>query len=117
MVNADFDIEKYTSHAMEIFRHYNDDEKILVLRALPLLDESRNEEYPDDIMVFFSKDGCAPEGMWVRYEDYTEDHDILGELLNQPNQNMGVNRGDMVKFSIAKDEEGKVICFCDLNKN
>lgn len=113
-VHADFDLDTYTSHAMEIFRHYNRDEKILVLRALPLLDDVRNQEYPDDILVFFFKQGLNPEGMWVRYEDYDENHDILGRLLNQPNQDMGVNAGDMVKFSFTKDEDDKIVCFCNL---
>ena len=113
-IPADFDLDSYTSHAMEIFNHYNDDEKILVLRALPLLDDVRNQEYPDDILVFFFKEGLNPEGMWVRYEDYDEEHDILGRLLNQPNQDMGVNAGDMVKFSFTKDKNDKIVCFCNL---
>lgn len=113
-VDADF-IEEYKKRAMDIFKFYNDDEKIFVLRSLPLLDEFRNEQHPDDILVFFFKEGCKPEGMWVRYEDYTEEHDIFGTLLNQPNQDMGVNEGDMVKFSFAKNQDGDLLCVCKLD--
>ena len=115
-VKADFDIETYISHAMEVFKHYNDDEKIFELRTLELLDEVRELEYPDDVFVGFFKEGFGGEGMWVRYEDYDKEHDIIGRLLNQPNQDLGINAGDMVKFSLTKDENDKVVCYCDLNK-
>jgi len=115
-VNADFDIEEYKSHARDVFKHYNDDKKILVLRMLPMLDEYRNEQHPDDILVFFFKEGLTPEGMWVRYEDFNEEHEIFGRLLNQPNQDFGVNMGDAVKFSFAKNQDGALICVCDLDE-
>lgn len=54
--------------------------------------------------------------MWVRYEDYDEEHDIIGRLLNQPNQDLGVNAGDMIKFSFMKDKEDKLFCYCDLDE-
>ena len=114
-VNADFDIEEYKKHARDIFKHYNEDEKLLVLRMLPMLDEFRNEQHPDDILVFFFKEGCNPEGMWVRYEDYNEEQDIFGRLLNQPNQDMGVNVGDLVKFSFASNQDGDLLCVCKLD--
>lgn len=115
MLPSDFDIEPFTSRALEIFKYYNDDENILVLRALPLLDELRDQVFPDDILVFFFKEGFGAEGMWVRYEDYDEDLDIHGRLLNQPNQDLGINCGDMVRFSLTKDENDKVVCFCNLD--
>ena len=116
MIPSDFDIEPFTSRAMEIFKLYNDDEKILVLRALPLLDELRDQEFPDDILVIFLKKGFGAEGMWVRYEDYDEEHDIIGRLLNQPNQDLGINAGDMIKFSFMKDNDDKLFCYCDLDE-
>ena len=115
-LNAGFDFESYKSHAMDIFRHYNDDEKILVLRLLDMFDGLRDQEFPDDLLVIFFKEGFGAEGMWVRYEDFNDDHEIFGTLLNQPNQDLGINRGDTVKFDFTKDEEDKVVCFCDLNE-
>ena len=116
MIPSDFDIAPFTSRAMEIFKLYNDDEKILVLRALPLLDDVRDKEFPDDILVIFLKEGFGAEGMWVRYEDYDEEHDIIGRLLNQPNQDLGINAGDMIKFSFMKDNDDKLFCYCDLDE-
>ena len=115
MINADFDLDTHISHAMEIFAHYNDDEKIFELRKSELLDDVRESEYPDDIFVGFFKKGFGGEGMWVRYED-VEGTDFYGVLLNQPNQDLGVNRGDRVKFHLTKDKDDKVFCFCDLDE-
>ena len=114
-VKADFDIETYISHAMEVFKHYNDDEKIFELRTLELLDEVRELEYPDDVFVGFFKEGFGGEGMWVRCEDF-EGKDFYGILLNQPEQDLGVNMGDRVKFHLTKDKDDKIFCFCDLDE-
>ena len=114
-VKANCDLEDYISRAMETFGHYNDDEKIFELRNLELLDEVREPEYPDDIFVGFFKKGFGGEGMWVRYED-VEGTDFYGVLLNQPNQDLGVNMGDRVKFHLTKDKDDKVFCFCDLDE-
>lgn len=114
-INTDFDLKKYTSRAMDIFKHYNENEKLLILRALPILDELRDQEFPDDILVIFFKEGFGAEGMWVRYEDYNEEHDIFGTLLNQPNQDLGINKGDKVKFSFTKNQNDEIVCFCNLN--
>ena len=115
-VVADFDIENYKDKALYVFKLYNDDEKILELRNLELLDELREGEYPDDIFVGFFKTGFGGEGMWVRYEDF-EGTDFYGILLNQPNQDLGVNVGDRVKFHLTKDKEDKIFCFCDLDND
>ena len=115
MINADFDLDTHISHAMEIFAHYNDDEKIFELRKLELLDDVRESEYPDDIFVGFFKKGFGGEGMWVRCDDF-EGKDFYGVLLNQPNQDLGVNMGDRVKFHLSRDNEDKIFCFCDLDE-
>ena len=113
-VKSDIDIEEYKSKVK------NDlgvkvDEKISDLRNLKILDEFRSEEFPDDILVFFFKEGCSAEGMWVRYEDTNEEKEIFGTLLSQPNQNMGINKGDRIKFNIIK-AEGDSFCCCDLDE-
>ena len=61
------------------------------------------------------KKGFGGEGMWVRYKD-VEGTDFYGVLLNQPNQDLGVNMGDRVKFHLTKDKDDKVFCFCDLDE-
>ena len=114
-LNADFDIKTYNDHAMEIFHLYNDNDKLLALRNLELLDEVREPEYPDDVFVGFFKKGFGGEGMWVRYEDF-EETDFYGILLNQPEQDLGVNMGDRVKFHLTRDKDNKIFCFCDLDE-
>lgn len=114
-LSGDIDIESYKNQAMEIFRLYNDDEKLFKLRKLELLDEVREPEYPDDIFVGFFKKGFGGEGMWVRCEDF-ENTDFYGILLNQPSQDIGVNEGDRVKFHLTRDEDDKIFCFCDLDE-
>lgn len=114
-LNPDFDIESYKDHAMEIFYLYNDNDKLFTLRKLDILDELREPEYPDDVFVGFFKKGFGGEGMWVRYEDF-EETDFYGILLNQPEQNLGVNKGDRVKFHITKNKNDKIFCFCDLDE-
>ena len=99
--------EDYVKRHME---HYVQNDDITELRNLKSLDKFRNDEYPDDILVIFFKKGCTPEGMWVRYEKKENEY-IVGKLLNSPHQNLGVDMGDSVKFSIEEDK-----CVCDLNK-
>ena len=48
---------------------------------------------------------------------YFEGTDFYGILLNQPNQDLGVNVGDRVKFHLTKDKEDKIFCFCDLDND
>ena len=99
--------EDYVKRHME---HYVQNDDITELRNLKSLDKFRNDEYPDDILVIFFKNGCTPEGMWVRYEKKENEY-IIGKLLNSPDQNLGVDMGDSVKFII-----GEEMCICDLNK-
>ena len=114
-VKSDIDIGEYKSKVKNDLA-LKVDEKISDLRNLKVLDEFRSEEFPDDILVFFFKEGCTAEGMWVRCEDYNENNQFFGTLLNQPNQNMGVNKGDKIKFNINK-VDGDSFCSCDLDND
>ena len=109
-----FDLNCFEDYVKRHMEHYIPNDDIKELRNLKSLDEYRNNDYPDDILVFFFKKGCNPEGMWVRYMEKKDDY-IVGKLLNSPNQNLGVDMGDSVKFSIG-EKSGKKMCICDLNK-
>ena len=102
-VTANCNLEEYKSKVKEDAVAIKDDDKYSLLRGLKELDEFRNEEFPDDILVFFFKEGCSAEGMWVRHEELNGNNEFYGTLINQPNQNLGVNKGDKVKFNIIKD--------------
>ena len=91
------------------------DDRLAELRSLKELDEFRSEEFPDDILVFFFKEGFSTEGMWVRYEDMNENKEIVGTLINNPNQNLGIKEGDRVKFKLSEDYGG-LACCCNLDE-
>ena len=114
-VNAICDIDEYKSKIKEDAGVLKDDDKLSHLRSLKELDKFRNEEFPDDILVFFFKEGCSTEGMWVRYEEMNENKEIVGTLINNPNQNLGIKEGDRVKFKLSEDYGG-LACFCNLDE-
>lgn len=103
-----FDLNCFEEYANEHIEIYDFDDDIKELRNLKSLDKFRNNEFPDDILVIFFKEGCEPEGMWVRYKKKVNDY-FIGELLNSPNQNLGVIMGDSINFIIGED-----MCFCNL---
>ena len=113
MINNDFELEKHVEYANEITESYRKDLKLEAFRMLDLIDESRENDYPDDILVYFYSEGFNVEGMWVRGEELNEGY-ITGTLLNQPNQDFGISSGDKVKVILQKDGDDKIICVADL---
>ncbi|MBQ9026955.1 MAG: hypothetical protein IJ104_11435 [Methanobrevibacter sp.] len=113
LVNNDFDLEHYVNYAINQTEVYRKDSDVEILRAFSEIDPCRNEDFPDDFLVFFFKEGLNPEGMWVRGMELKKDH-ILAELLNQPNQDFGVNAGDIIKVVVYEDESGEISCIADL---
>lgn len=111
--NSDFDIGYYEEFSQMVY-HYSQNEAIEALRSIEEIDHLRNEDWPDDVLVHFIKDGLKAEGMWVRYEDITEEGLIAGKLLNTPYQDFGVKAGDDVEAFLSKNGED-IILVCDLN--
>ncbi|WP_111684155.1 hypothetical protein [Winogradskyella tangerina] len=72
--------------------------KLELFREEKLFDEFRAQGYPDDVMVLLPphKD-IRPEQVWLRVEEYSPENKIIGgTLLNQPHQNFGVNKNDVL---------------------
>lgn len=113
LINDDFDLEYYFNYAINQTETYRKNEDVEILRAFEEIDSCRNEDFPDDFLVYFFKEGLNPEGMWVRGIELKKDH-ILAELLNQPNQNFGINAGDIIKVIVYEDELGEISCIADL---
>ncbi|MCW1073651.1 SseB family protein, partial [Streptococcus anginosus] len=84
---------------IEMLEIYNAGDEVEESRNMHFLDESRNPEYPDDVLVYPVKDGNNPEGCWVRIEGLAEDH-IFGTLLNEPEQDFGCHEGDKIPFYV-----------------
>ena len=109
-VTADCEFDYYSDYAKGILPNYTTDD-LTAVRFLELLDESRNDDYPDDVLVIFFKKDFQPEGMWVRCEKLHEGY-IEGVLLNSPNQDFGVKSGDRVNFNVQYDEDSdRYFCF------
>ena len=113
-VQSGFDFKPIFQYAADMSKVHMGDSKLETLRMLDLIDDSREDDYPDDILVYFFKENFTPEGIWVRGEELTESC-IVGTLLNQPNQDLGVSRSDKVEVYLEKDPTGNIICFVDLN--
>lgn len=111
--NSDFDIGYYEEFSQMVY-HYSQNEAIEALRSIEEIDHLRNEDWSDDVLVHFIKDGLKAEGMWVRYEDINEEGLIAGKLLNTPYQDFGVKAGDDVEAFLTKNGED-IILVCELN--
>ena len=113
LINDDFDLEYYMSYAINQTENYRNDQEVEILRAFSEIDSCRNEDFPDDFLTYFFKEGLNPEGMWVRGIELKKDH-ILAELLNQPSQDFGISAGDIMKVIVYEDELGERSCIADL---
>lgn len=113
-VNDDFDLDEYGKFS-KIAAHYYVNPNVEMLRYQEILDGARNEDYPDDLIVVFIKEGLQMEKMWVRCEDLDSEKNIDATLLNTPYQDFGVKAGDLVKVFPHKLESGEWIVICDLN--
>ena len=76
------------------------------------LDHLRDKHHPDDVMVILRRRGEEKgEGVWVRLEGITEMF-VIGELLNEPYDDFGYHKGDMVCMREVK-EDGETSLFLD----
>ena len=73
------------------------DPAVEAFRDIKCIDSSRHPQYPDDLIVFFVRDGLKPEGIWCRICGQRNGH-ICGELLNAPYGFFGVTQGDIVEI-------------------
>ena len=114
--NDDFDLSDYNELIERIDYAYRVNDDVELLRSLEILDGNRDDTFPDDVLVYFLKEGFGVEGMWVRYERIVEEHFIEGTLLNTPDQDLGVEMGDKVKiFHYRPNEDAEWALICDLN--
>lgn len=94
--------------------NYKINEEVEESCKMGFLDTSRNLEYPDDVLVYLLKDENQPEGCWVRIEGLAE-HQIIGVLLNEPDQIFGYHEGEYIAFCAQQTEEKEIILVSDMN--
>lgn len=86
---------------------YTVNEHVMKARNTQMFDDFRHPQYPDDVMLLFYKENVRPEGIWCRIESEIDGRPAA-TLLNEPNADFGVHRGDMVAFEWGKND-GKMI--------
>lgn len=77
-------------------------------------DKWRNKYWPDDFQVHLFDENNNGEVVWVRAE-YVTEQEFLGELLNEPYQDFGIHKGDMIGFKEHLFEDGERIFFSTLH--
>lgn len=83
------------------------------MRGMDFLDGFRNDDFPDDVAVVIYRDELRPEQVWIRCCDLSKEM-LYGILLNEPNQNYGVHKGDKVGFlPIKKDNDMLLVAFIE----
>jgi hypothetical protein len=106
----DIDLEQYRDFEKMINEGYaTDNQDKEQIRSFAFLDSCRHPEFPDDIAVILLKGDNKPERVWVRGNQLT-DQAIMGELLNEPNNDFGVHLGDSIRIVPYKQEDGNIVC-------
>lgn len=95
---------------LKVLEMYDADEEIEETRNMDFLDECRNDEFIDDIMVFLLKGDLQPELCLVRISGMEEDC-LFGSLLNEPKQDFGYHKDDKIAFYVKMTEDERCICF------
>lgn len=111
--DADGELSEKYAEKLDVLKHYEVSEEIEETRKMGFLDKSRHDFYPDDVMVYLTREGLDPEGCWVRIIGLG-DHFIMGTLLNDPDQDFGYHSGEKVAFFVQKQEDESVILYTDM---
>ena len=99
-------MEPYQWRVDSINAGYKCNECAEKFREVVAIDKSRHPQFPDDIVVFFLKEGYKPEGIWCRICGERNGH-ICGRMMNKPYGNFGVTNGDTVEIELV-DVEGEM---------
>lgn len=87
---------------------YKVNDAILKGRNSGVFDDFRHPQFPDDVILLFYKEGLQPEMIWCRIEAEKEGRPAA-ILLNEPNADFGLHRGDMVAFDWSKRDDNRMI--------
>jgi len=99
----------YQERAQMIMENYCVPDAVMQIREIKELDPSRAPGYPDDIMVFFVKEGFRNEGIWCRVVDADPGrHLIQMRMLNEPNAPFGKHAGNVVDVALFPMDNGEL---------
>lgn len=110
LAQAGIDTEQFADFEQIIRKYYDTDNPDKEqLRAFTFLDSCRHPEYPDDLAVILLHENHKPEQVWVRGDHFTG-NEIHGTLLNEPNADFGIHRGDSIQIIPYKRDDGSIVC-------
>ncbi len=107
-------LEKRYAAKIEMLKSYDASEEVEQTREMGFLDQCRDPQYVDDVLVYMIKENLEPEGCWVRITGRGEDY-LIGTLLHDPVQDFGYHNGDTIGFFVRRRDEDTIICCCDVN--
>ena len=98
--------------ATELARDYAPGEQRDATRRVRAIDELRNFENPDDVVVVLMAHGMQPEGVWATLEHIDDSGKLHARLQNEPFDNFGVHAGDVCRLRLRTNPEtGQVLAF------
>lgn len=103
-------LKEFSNKITNINDNYRVNDLIEALRFEEILDSSRNQMFPDDILVYLISEKNQPEGCWVRCKEISNGQ-LFGILLNEPNQDFGIHNGDKIQISIQQTNEDFVCLY------
>lgn len=112
--DEDGSLYKRYADKVDMLKSYGAGDEVEESRSMGFLDGSRSLEYPDDVLVYLLKDGNKPEGCWVRIESLAE-HQIIGNLLNEPDQNFDYHEGEKIAFYVHQTEDKEIVLCSNMN--
>lgn len=115
---TDIDPAAFGEIAAEIDALYKPSSAVETLRKLETIDHLRESLFPDDIFAFLIGPQCKSlELVWLRLCDW-QDGTIYGSLLNEPDNNWGIHRGDVlpIVFSVNNGSLVSAIFVDELEK-
>ena len=108
-INKSVNLAKHINFAESILKKHLNNEKIEIIRNVISLDALRDSKNPDDVSVLFSKKKFYSEKILVKLEKL-DDGFFKGVVLNQPQQDFGINCGDEINVVVRRNVDNKIIC-------
>ena len=100
---------QFAGKVQMIVDHYSAPEDILEVRRIQQLDLSRAQGFPDDIVVYFIKDGLEPEKVWCRTVGSDRSRNLIQmKLLNEPKSPYGMHEGDIIDVTLFPMDNGEL---------
>lgn len=92
--------KQFESRVEMIHKYYHSAPVTEALREDVRFDACRSNQFPDNVVVIFLKEGANPEEIWCRLMD-VKDEKIYGRMMNEPYADFGPHSGDLIEISLV----------------